>query len=300
MALKMATSELGGTFYTQGSAFAELFNRGRAEGDKCAVITSHASIHNAEQLDRGDIEFGFMASNWIGRAKDGIPPFDHKIGVRMVAPANAGPMFFVTLANSPIKSVADFKNTRIAIGVKGSGMEQHVQTIFSVLGISFDSFTPVFMNFSDGADALIAGKIDAQFQPPIPNRVMTDLSQRAEVRVIPYGPGQLEKILAQVPFYRPVTMARGAFRGVTADIPQIAVVNVLVTHERVAEAIAHDMASAISGNLDELPKMNPLFNGIKDLFEPLKTKGAAALEFGGVPLHPGARRAYLEAGWLRS
>jgi uncharacterized protein len=300
MALKMATSELGGTFYTQGSAFAELFNRGRAEGDKCVVIASHASIHNAEQLDRGEIEFGFMASNWIGRAKDGIPPFDRKIEVRMVAPANAGPMFFVTLANSPIKSVADFKNTRIAIGVKGSGMEQHVQTIFRVLGISFDSFTPVFMNFSDGADALIAGKIDAQFQPPIPNRVMTDLSQRADVRVIPYGPGQLEKILAQVPFYRPVTMARGAFRGVTADIPQIAVVNVLVTHKRVPEAIVHDMASAISGNLDELPKMNPLFNGIRDLFEPLKTKGAAALEFGGVPLHPGARRAYAEADWLRS
>ena len=94
-------------------------------------------------------------------------------------------------------------------------------------------------------------------------------------------------------------MPRGAFRGVTADSAQIAVVNVLVTHERVPEAIVHDMASAISGNLDELPRMNPLFNGIKDLFEPLKHKGASALEFGGVPLHPGALRAYSEAGWLR-
>lgn len=299
MALKMATSERGGTFYTQGSAFVELFNRGRAEGDKCVVITSDASIHNAEQLDRGEIEFGFMASNWIGRAKDGTTPFNRKIGLRMVAPANAGPMFFVTLANSPIKSVADFKNARIAIGFKGSGMEQHVRTIFGVLGISFDRFTPVFMSFAEGADALIAGKIDAQFQPPIPNRVMTDLSQRADVRVVPYAPGQLERILAEVPFYRPVTMAQGVFRGVVADVAQIAVVNVLVTHETVAESIVHDMASAISSNLDKLPAMNPLFKGIKDLFAPLKTKGAAALEFGGVPLHPGALRAYKETGWLR-
>ena len=299
MALKMATSELGGTFYTQGLAFVELFNRGRAEGDRCAVITSDASIHNAEMLNRGEIEFGFMASNWIGRAKEGVPPFDHKIALRMVAPANAGPMFFVTLAGSRIKSVADFKNARIAVGAKGSGMEQHVRTIFGVLEISFDSFTPVFMNFVEGADALIAGVIDAQFQPPIPNRVMTDLSQRADVRVVPYAPGQMEKILAQVPFYRPAMMARGAFRGVMADIPQIAVVNVLVTHESVPEAIVHDMAAAICGNLDGLPQMNPLFNGIKDLFEPLKTKGASALEFGGVPLHPGARRAYQETGWLQ-
>ena len=129
---------------------------------------------------------------------------------------------------------------------------------------------------------------------------MTDLSQRADVRVVPYAPGQLEKILAQVPFYRPVTMARGVFRGVTADIPQIAVVNVLVTHQNVPEPIVHDMAFAICGNLDALPQMNPLFNGIKDLFTPLMTQGASALEFGGVPLHPGAQRAYREAGWLRS
>jgi TRAP transporter TAXI family solute receptor len=299
MPLKMATSEWGGTFYTQGCAFAELFNRGRAEGDRCVVITSDASIHNAEQLDRGEIEFGFMASNWIGRAHDAVPPFDRRIALRMVAPANAGPMFFVTLASSPIQSVADFKNRRIAIGAKGSGMEQHVRTIFGVLQISFDAFTPVFMSFAEGADALIAGEIDAQFQPPIPNRVMTGLSERADVRVVPYAPGQIEKILAVVPFYRRVTMPRGVFRGVTSDTAQIAVVNVLVTHERVGEAIVHDMAAAICGNLDELPKMNPLFNNIKDLFEPLKTQGASAVEFGGVPLHPGARRAYREAGWLR-
>ena len=59
----------------------------------------------------------------------------------MVAPANAGPMCFVRLANAPIHSVADFKGKRIAIGAKGSGMEQHIHTIFDVLGISFDSFT---------------------------------------------------------------------------------------------------------------------------------------------------------------
>ena len=114
-------------------------------------------------------------------------------------------------------------------------MEQHVHTIFGVLGISFDSFTPVHMGFDEGADALISGDIDAQFQPPIPNRVMTDLSQRADVRVVPYAPGQLEKILSEVPFYRSVTMQKGVFRGVVEDITQPAVINVLVTHERISE-----------------------------------------------------------------
>ncbi len=299
MTIRMGTSEHGGTFYTQGQAIAELFNRGRSGADQCVVQTSDASIHNAEQLDGGEIEFGFMASNWIGRAKNATAPFNKAIAVRMVAPANAGPMCFVKLASSPIRSVADFNGKRVAIGTKGSGMEQHIHTIFDVLGICFDRFTPVHMGFAEGADALVAGTIDVQFHPPIPNKVLTDLSRRADIRVVPFAAGQLERVLAQVPFYRPVVMEKNVFRGVVEDVTQIGVINVLVTHERIPEDIVHDMAKVIAENLDRLPQMNPLFKGLKNLFEPLRTKGAAAFEFGGVALHPGAVKAYRDTGWLK-
>lgn len=299
MAIRIGTSEYGGTFYTQALAFAELFNGGRAGEDRCVVETTDASIHNAEKLDRGELEFGFMASNWIGRAKNAAAPFTRPIALRMVAPANAGPMCFVKLASSPIQSIADFTGKRIAIGTKGSGMEQHVHTIFGVLGISVTSFTAVHMGFAEGADALVAGNIDAQFHPPIPNKVLTDLSQRADIRVVPYAPGQLDTVLAQVPFYRGVVVEKNAFRGVAEEVSQVGVVNVLVTHERVADNIVRDMAKAIAANLDALPQMNPLFKGLKNLFEPLRAQGAAAFEFGGVPLHPGALKAYLDSGWLK-
>jgi hypothetical protein len=299
MALRIGTSEYGGTFFTQGTALAELFNRGRADTDRCEVKTTDASIHNAEQLDRGELEFGFMASNWIGRAKNGSPPFTKKIAIRMVAPANAGPMCFVKLAGAPIESVAEFPGKRIAIGAKGSGMEQHIRTIFGILGLSFESFTPVYMGFAEGADALVAGDIDVQFHPPIPNKVLTDLSRRADIRVIPFASGQLEKLLAQVSFYRPVTVKRDAFRGVVRDVTQVGVINVIVTHERVDQSGVRDMARAIAGNLEKLPEMNPLFRGLKELFEPLRTEGAAAFEFGGVTVHPGAIQAFREAGWLK-
>jgi TRAP transporter TAXI family solute receptor len=298
MTVRIGTSEPGGTFYTQGSAIAELFNRDRDNEDKCVVQTTDASIHNAEQLDRGELEFGFMASNWIGRAKDAISPFTRKIALRMVAPVNAGPMCFVKLASSPIRSVADFKGKRIAIGTRGSGMEQHVHTIFDVLGIPFDTFAPVHMGFAEGADALATGAIDVQFHPPVPNKVLTDLSRRADIRVVPFAAGQLDKILERVPFYRPVIVERDAFRGVVEDVRQVGVINVLVTHERIAENVVYEMAKAIVDNLDRLPKMNPLFRGLNDLFETLRPRGAAAFEFGGVPLHPGALQAHKQAGWL--
>ena len=299
MMIRIGTSELNGTFYTQGQAIAQLFNRESAETDSCVVQTSEASIHNAELLDQGDLEFGFMASNWIGRAQTGTAPFTKRMALRMVAPANVGPMCFIKLASAPIQSAADFKGKRIAVGAKGSGMEQHVYTIFDVLGISFDSFTPVHVSFADGAEALVNGKIDAQFHPPIPNRVLTDLSQSADIRVIPFEVGQLEKILAQVPFYRPVVVEKNAFRGVVEAVTQVGVVNVIVSHARTPERIVQGMAKAIVTHLDTLPQMNPLFNSLKGLFEPLRAQGAAAFEFGGVPLHTGALKAYEEAGWLK-
>lgn len=299
MILRIGASEAGGTFHTQAEAIAGLFNRARPEAERCVVETSvAASIDNANRLDKGELEFGFMASNWIGRAREGVAPFTRRISLSMVSPANAGPIFFVTLADSPIKTVSELRGRRVAVGVRGSGMVEHVHTIFDILEIPFDSFTPVYLSFAEGAEALISGEIDAQFQPPIPNRVMTDLSERAEVRVIPYAPGQIEMILSRVSFYRSVTIRKGAFRGVVADVPQVAVVNVIVTHERVPEEAVHDMAKTIIENAEALARINPLFQGLKDLLEPLRSQGAAALEMGGVALHPGALRAYREAGYL--
>ena len=65
------------------------------------------------------------------------------------------------------------------------------------------------------------------------------------------------------------------------------------------EATVHDAVAAIVAGADELGRLNPLFAGMAELFEPLATHGAAALEFGGVPLHPGALRAYREAGLVK-
>ena len=299
MTLRIGTSEAGGTFHTQALAVAALFNETRPDGEKCIVTTNLVSLDDLNRLDRGELEFAFMASNWIGRAKDGAPPFARRIALRMVAPANAGPMFFVVRASSPIKTVRDFAGKRIALGPRASGMAQHSEVIFKVLGISFDSFTPVYLGFPEGAEALITGQVDAQWQRPIPNRVMTELSERADVRVVPYATGDLEKIVSQVPFYRRVTIEKGAFRGVTEDIPQVSVVNVIVTHENISEQAVYEMATTIAENLDTLPERNPLFKGLRDLFEPLRSVGPGAFEFGGVPLHSGATRAYRETGWLK-
>lgn len=295
--IRIGTSEKGGTFWTEGEAIASLLKRDH--GITAEILEAgQASIENARGLDADQIELGFMASNWIGRAYRGDAPFEKPIDIRMVAPANSGAMFFIARADGDLRTVRDMVGKRVSIGPEGSGMVQHIHTIFGALGISFDEFTPVHLSFEDGGKALEAGEIDAQWQCPYPNAVMRDISERVDVRVLDYDGDDLSDVLKSVDFYRHSVMPKGFFRGIDSDTEQLAVVNIVAAHRRMDDETVRKVVATMLGNLDELAEMNPLFVGLDKVFEPLRSAGQAALEFGGTPLHPGAVQAYRDAGYL--
>ncbi len=79
---------------------------------------------------------------------------------------------------------------------------------------------------------------------------MSELAERVALRVVSYAPGQLETVLQAVPYYRRTVMRKGAIRGLDADTPQVAVINVLVTHPRVPEATVREAVAAIVASGD--------------------------------------------------
>lgn len=298
MAITIGTSEANGTFHTEAIAIGTIAER---EGifDKVEVFaTPTASVGNAERLESGEIEFGFLAANWIGRAARGEGPFTRPLGVRMAAPANSGPMFFIAKAQSGLKMVDEVRGKRVSIGPAVGGMAQHVAAMFGVLGLGLDEFEPVHLNFADGAAALAAGDIDVQFQCPIPNAVMTKLADTTDITVLDYAPGQLDKLIGEVSFYRRAMVRAGALHGHDRDSPQIGVLNVIATHARMPDDEVAALAGLMATRHAELAELNPLFVGLGDLFEPLRSHGAAGLEIDGVPLHPGAVAAYRLCGLI--
>jgi TRAP transporter TAXI family solute receptor len=293
--IRLGTSEVGGTFHLQGEAVAD-YLRGSYE------IEIHpfdgSSVACANGLHADELDIGFSASNWVGRALRGEDPFQQPIDIRMVAPANVGPMFFVVRADSDLHTIDDMRGRRVSVSVRESGMFQHICNIFGVLGISFDDFEPHYLGFADGAEALRSGEIDAQWQCPIPNPVMTQLDNDTDVRVLEYGAGQLENVLDKVEFYRRATMEAGCLRAVSRNLPQVGVLNVITTHARVDNSIVKDWVSAMIQNAGALGDTLPLYKGLGNLFGELKTEGASVFEPGGVKLHPGAVQAYRDAGLL--
>jgi TRAP transporter TAXI family solute receptor len=298
MPIRIGTAEHNSTFLSQGYALKAVLDRVGGRGPVEISETAQASIQNALRLDADELEFGFMAANWVGRAKNGEPPFVKPIDLRMAAPMNAGPLFFVTRADSALRGVADLAGKRIAFGLRSSGMAQHAVVILGALGLGVVDVEPHYLDFAAGAQALAGGAIDAQLQCPIPNKVMTELSQLTDIRVLPYPAGQLERLLAAVPYYRRTVMRAGALRGLDADVAQPAVVNVLATHARVDDETVEHVVGAIVAHAGELEQRNALFAGLDGLIRDLAAGGRAQFEFGGVALHPGALRAYRAAGLL--
>src|SRR5262245_9530211 len=122
MAIRIGTSEHDGTFHTQGCALKAVFDRQPSLTPVEIVTSDKASMENANLLDADKISFGFLAANWIGPAKNGAAPFEHPIEIRMASPMNAGPLFFVVPARSPVRSVLDLTGRRVVLGPTGSGM----------------------------------------------------------------------------------------------------------------------------------------------------------------------------------
>tara|TARA_Y100001936_G_scaffold254109_1_gene325009 strand:+ start:13515 stop:14405 length:891 start_codon:yes stop_codon:yes gene_type:complete len=296
MHIRIGTSEIGGTFHRQGEAVADLL---RTKHTVETEPVAGSSVGSALGLHSGDLQFGFSASNWIGRALRGEDPFKEPIGIRMAAPANVGPMFFVVRADSDLHTIDDMKGRKVAVNFADSGMYQHTRTIFGILGISFDEFEPVHIGFEEGSAKLKSGEIDAQWQCPIPNPIMTELADSTNVRVLEYAPGQLEKILDEATFYRRAVMPVEAFRGIAQETAQVGVLNVIATHERVEDALVHEFVSSMVNNARELGQKLELYRGLADLFGELKTEGQSVFEPGGVALHPGAIQAYRDAGLLK-
>ena len=87
-------------------------------------------------------------------------------------------------------------------------------------------------------------------------------------------PGELDDLMEPVPFYRRAVMRRGAIRGLDADVPQAAVVNVLATHARMPEATVREAVAAFIASGDELGRLNPLFAGMTTCSSRCARRGA--------------------------
>lgn len=293
--IRIATGRQGGAYYNMAAVVADaLYRSGKV--NSATAESSSGGPENMRLLAKRTVQIGATDMVWSVKARMGEKPFKKKIDVVTIAPLGVWPLFFVTQANSTIKSVADLKGKRVSVGARGSGMENHTRIIFKAMGMTFKDIKPIYLSFGPGGRAVKAGKADAQFQCCAPNPALTELSELSDVRAVKLG-SMMDRILA-VPVYGKTTLKAGAFKGHTKDIAAIADVNAWYAHRSLSDDIAYLYAKTIIEGYKSFAKKMPQFNSIAAIFDAARKGGIKALEI-GAPLHPGAIRAYKEAGILK-
>jgi TRAP transporter TAXI family solute receptor len=102
-----------------------------------------------------------------------------------------------------------------------------------------------------------------------------------------------ETIKALLPLgYVQATMAANTFKGQTEPVTTVGFPTVLITNKELPEAVAYAVTRAIIDNKDALVRGHAGLAG----FDPTTAWQPDKV---GIPLHPGAEKAYREKGWMR-
>lgn len=254
-------------------------------------VTTGGSTENAKRLIKGELDMGIVYGAHVFMAQKPEGPFangEKGTMLRGVAKAYKGPTYFVTLPGTGIKSIADLKGKKVALGPPGSGTVFNCSNMLRAIGM-LDDVDPSMMTFADAGRALGNGQIDALCQSSAPAAAVKELAETKGAVVLPYSGAEMAKITSTYPFYSVSSMPSSTYKGVPAvNLPYLTVY--WVAHERVSNQAVEDIL-----NLVYQPAIKKRLKAGHKAWGQMEpdTKNFEAL---GVPMHPGAVAYYKSKG----
>ena len=289
----IGTAPVAGTYYPVGGALCAMVNRDRARhGLRCLVEPTEGSRDNLERLERGELDFALVQSDWQylaargGYREDGKPFAD----LRAVLSLHAQPISLVAHPDSQIGAVEDLKGRRVGLGPPGSGTRAAAETLIGAFGFAPGDFEAIDESGLAGQGAaLCAAQIDA-FVVPLnhPNGVLAAAAATCGALLVDIAGPQVDRLIADWPFYGKATIPAGLYAGNGEPVRSFGVRTTLVTTADRPSDVVYEMVKAALDNLDDLTRQFGALTGLRR--EEMATHGISA------DLHDGALRYYQDAG----
>jgi len=252
--INIATGGTAGTYYPIGGAMAEILNK-EIPGMNASAQSTGASVSNVNMLKDEQVDLAIIQNDISYYAANGTEMFKDKEVKNLQGIATLYPETcqFVTLDSSGIRSIADLKGKRVAVGAAGSGVEANVRQILELYGITYDDITVQYLSFAEGASALKDGNVDvACLTAGYPTAAVQDISSQNKIRLLPVDAGKADELIAKYPFYTKTVIPAGTYQGFDEDVPAVSVMAMLVASNRVDEKLGYDIAKAIFTHLDRI------------------------------------------------
>jgi TRAP transporter TAXI family solute receptor len=280
--LSIATGNTTGVYYQLGGGYADLISKNVA-GYQATAEATGASIENIQRVVRGDSDIAFTLADAAGDAATGKGAFSGEQPIRALARIYTNYTHVIARADAGIRSVEDMKGKRISTGSPNSGTEYIALRLLKAAGLNPDSdVKKQSLSLPETVQGMKDGTIDGLFwSGGLPTSGITDLttSLKAKAVFVPLD-ALLPKLQADYgQVYQPAMLAKAAYK-LPADVPTIAVPNLLVVSKEMPDALARDLTKLIFEHQDDLSKVHPEGKHISRDNGP-KTEP--------VPLHPGAQ-----------
>ena len=252
--LNIGTGGTAGTYYPIGGAIAEVLNK-EIPGMSASAQSTGASVANINMLGDGEIDLATVQNDIAYYAAHGTEMFkDKKVdGLQGIASLYPETCQFVTLKSSGIKSLAELKGKRVAVGAVGSGVEANVRQILAAYGVTYSDIDAQYLSFAEGASALKDGNVDvAVLTAGYPTASVQDIASQNPVRLLPVEEKIADDLIAQYPFYTKTVIPAGTYAGFDEEVSSVAVMAMLVAGPTVNADLGYSITKAIFGNLDRL------------------------------------------------
>ncbi len=286
--INIATGGTAGTYYPIGGAIADVLSK-NVEGMNASAQSTGASVANINMLKEGEVDLAIVQNDITYYAVNGSDMFEGKKvdNLRAIASLYPETCQFVTLESSDVRSIADLKGKKVAVGAAGSGVEANVRQILKAYGLSYDDIDEQFLSFAEGAAALKDGAIDvACLTAGYPTASVQDVASQHKIRLIPLTNDKIEELIAEYPFYTKTTIPAGTYQGFDEDIQTVSVMAILVSNDKMDEEKGYSVTKAIFGNLDKISAAHSAAKNIK------KETATNGLDF--MQMNKGAEKFYKE------
>ncbi|MFP1643544.1 TAXI family TRAP transporter solute-binding subunit [Pontitalea aquivivens] len=288
--INILTGGTSGVYYPLGVALSKVYADG-IEGARTQVQATKASVENLNLLQQGKGELGLALGDsvkfaWEGNEDVGFKaPLDKLRGIAAVYPNY---IQIAASAESGVTSLADLAGKGLSVGAAKSGTELNARAILEAAGMGYADLGKVeYLPFAESVELMKNRQLDATLQSAgLGVASLKDLGTSQAIEIVSIPAEIAEKLGAP---YVAATIPAGTYQGQDEDVPTVAVVNFLVTHDGVDEETAYQMTKLLFENLETLAAAHNAAAAI-DLQK--------AIEGMPIPLHPGAERYYREQGLM--
>jgi len=302
VSIAFATLDTGSAWYVYGATMAELLRRSLPQGSNIDVKPRAGGVGNPRLVAKNEtpLGFGFTVTNrW---AYEGKEAYTEKLENLRGLVGGLDTYYLVAVATKKlgISSVREIKDKKLPVKVYtqpiGALGEFAGRQLLRAAGMSYADIkswggSTNHVGYNIIIDAFKDGRADILFAVVTPKHPsVSEIVTAVDVEFLGLD---AETAKALLPLgYTAATMPADTFKSQTKPVSTVGFPTVLITNKELPEAVAYTVTKTVLDNKEALVRGHA---GLAE-FDP---KTAWQPDKVGIPLHPGAEKAYREKGWMK-